>query len=114
MVQDELLQNTDLDELESISVNDEKIEKRRLRPLASFLDFDVSHRPTQAKDRISKHRVCRGIVLGVVLIALGLVSELGVWGESSMFSKIDNLPLPATAGTFSASWLLSDWGCSSS
>lgn len=105
MVQDELLQNTDLDELESISVNDEKIEKRRLRPLASFLDFDVSHRPTQAKDRISKHRVCRGIVLGVVLIALGLVSELGVWGESSMFSKIDNLPLPATAGTFSASWL---------
>ncbi len=58
MVQDELLQNTDLDELESLSVSEEKIETRRLRPLASFLDFDVSRRPTQAGERPGIQKTC--------------------------------------------------------
>lgn len=104
MVQDELLQNTDLDELESLSVSEEKIETRRLRPLASFLDFDVSRRPTQAKDRVSKKRVYWGIGLGLALIGLGFMADFNTAGDS-LFSKVDNLPLPATDNTLSASWL---------
>lgn len=104
MVQDELIQTTDLDELEGFSINEEKIEKRRLRPLASFLDFDVSRRPTQAKDRVSKKRVYWGIFLGVLLIALGLIADLGSV-NNSLFSQADNLPLPVTNNSFSASWL---------
>lgn len=103
MEQNELLENTDLDELESLSVDEEKVETRRLRPLASFLEFDVSHRPTQAKDRVSKHNVYIGIFLGVVLIALGFLSDFGAV-DNSLFTKIDSLPLPAV-NSFPASWL---------
>ena len=104
MVQDELLQNTDLDELESLSVSEEKIETRRLRPLASFLDFDVSRRPTQAKDRVSKKRVYWGIGLGILLIGLGVAADFTTT-DDSLFSRFDNLPLPATNNTLPASWL---------
>ena len=69
MVQDALMESDavseTLDEMEEISRNEKKFEKRRLRPLASFLDFDVSRRPTQAQDRVSKKRVFFGIFLGI-------------------------------------------------
>ncbi|MBR1777447.1 MAG: hypothetical protein IJ752_02530 [Alphaproteobacteria bacterium] len=103
MVQTELMENTDLDELESLSVNEERIETRRLRPLASFLEFDVSRRPTQAKDRVSKKNVYIGISLGVVLIALGFLGDFG-GVDNSLFAKVDSSPLPVTSSFFS-SWL---------
>ena len=92
MVQDELSQNTDLDELENLSDNEEKIEKRRLRPLSTFFELDVSHRPTQAKDRISKKRIWRGVFLGFLLILLGFVSDFENTNDF-MFSQIDTFPL---------------------
>ena len=105
MDQENFTQNSDLDELESLSVNEEKVEKRRLRPLASFLEFDLSHRPTQAKDRISKKRVGRGIALGIVLIALGFAADFEIANKSSLFSGFDELALPTAGGTLSAAWL---------
>lgn len=104
MLQKELLENSDLDELEGLSVNEEKIETRRLRPLASFLDFDVSRRPTQAKDRVSKRKVYTGIALGIALIALGFLGNFGTI-DNSLFAGKDS-PLPSeSANVFSASWL---------
>lgn len=103
MVQDELLQDTDLDELESLSVSEEKIETRRLRPMASFLDFDISRRPTQAKDRISKKRVFWGIGLGILLIGLGFMTNFDITGDS-LFSKLDNTSLSTAHNALSASW----------
>ncbi|MBR4126995.1 MAG: hypothetical protein IKR09_05435 [Alphaproteobacteria bacterium] len=104
MLQKELLENSDLDELEGLSVNEEKIETRRLRPLASFLDFDVSRRPTQAKDRVSKRKVYTGIALGITLIALGFLGNFGTI-DNSLFAGKDS-PLPSeSANVFSASWL---------
>ncbi len=104
MVQDELSQNTDLDELENLSDNEEKIEKRRLRPLSTFFELDVSHRPTQAKDRISKKRIWRGVFLGFLLILLGFVSDFENTNDF-MFSQIDTFPLTNKGNSFSASWL---------
>ena len=103
MTQTELIKNTDLDELESLSVNEEKIETRRLRPLASFMEFDVSRRPTQAKDRVSKKSVYIGILLGIVLIALGFLGDFGSV-DHSLFGTADSLPLPVTSSVSSA-WL---------
>jgi len=104
MVQDELLENTDLDELESLSVSEEKIETRRLRPLASFLDFDISRRPTQAKDRISRRNIYIGISLGITLIVLGVLGNFGTISNPS-FINDSSLPLPAASNFFPASWL---------
>ena len=104
MLQNELMENTDVDELESLSDSEEQIETRRLRPLASFLEFDVSQRPTQAKDRISKKNVYFGIFLGIVLIVLGFLGNIGSF-DNALFSETAPLPQSATAGSFSASWL---------
>lgn len=105
MDQENLTQNSDLDELESLSVNEEKVEKRRLRPLASFLEFDLSHRPTQAKDRISKKRVGRGIALGVLLIVLGFAADFEIANKNSLFSGFDESAASTAGGTLSAAWL---------
>ena len=106
MVQDALMENDGvsetLDEMEEISRNEKKFEKRRLRPLASFLDFDVSHRPTQAQDRISKKRVYFGIFLGILLIALGLISNVSSEADP-LFAKSQKVTL--SDNIFSASWL---------
>ena len=104
MFQKELLENSDLDELEGLSVNEEKIETRRLRPLASFLDFDVSHRPTQAKDRVSKRKVYTGIALGIALIALGFLGNFGTV-DNSLFAGKDSPLSSDSTNVFSASWL---------
>lgn len=104
MVQDEISQNTDLDDIEDLSITEEIVETRRLRPLASSLEFDVSRRPTQAKDRIAKRRVYSGVFLGLCLIVLGLAFNFGN-RKYALFDTFDNLPLPATDNTFSASWL---------
>lgn len=107
MDQNELTQDadvTELDELESISENEEKIERRRLRPLSSFLEFDVSHRPTQAKDRVAKKRVYMGIALGIILIALGLIGNFK-GSEFSLFGMAEELPETTVHRTFSAAWL---------
>ena len=103
MGQNELLENTDLDELESLSVDEEQVETRRLRPLASFLEFDVSRRPTQAKDRVSKKSVYIGTALGIALIALGFLGDFASV-DNSLFTKVDSHPLPVVS-SFSASWL---------
>ena len=103
MTQNELLESTDLDELESLSVSEEKIETRRLRPLASFLEFDISRRPTQAKDRISKKNIYIGVILGISLIALGFLGDFGAV-ENTLFSKFDAGSSVET-GSFSAAWL---------
>lgn len=103
MVQDELMENTDLDELESFSDNEEKIETRRLRPLASFLEFDVSRRPTQAKDRVSKRNIYIGIALGIALIALGFLGNFGAV-DNSLFAKIESSS-SSDVSSFSAAWL---------
>lgn len=106
MVQDALMENDcvseTLDEMEEISRNEKKFEKRRLRPLASFLDFDVSHRPTQAQDRISKKRVYFGIFLGILLIVLGLMSNVSSEADP-LFAKSQKVTL--SDNIFSASWL---------
>lgn len=73
MVQEDTSPVNDLDEIEGLNLNNGKIEKRRLRPLTSFLDFDLSHRPTQAKDRISKKRVWFGLTVGILMIAMGVL-----------------------------------------
>lgn len=104
MTQNELLESTELDELESLSVSEEKIETRRLRPLTSFLEFDISHRPTQAKDRISKKNICIGVLLGISLIVLGFLGDFGTV-DNSLFSKVDSLSLPVNSNSFSAAWL---------
>ena len=104
MVQDELLENTNLDELESLSDNEEAIETRRLRPLSSFLEFDVSRRPTQAKDRVSKRNIYLGILLGIILIALGFLGDFGTV-DNSLFSKIESSDSSNVASSFSAAWL---------
>ncbi|MBO4521265.1 MAG: hypothetical protein J5787_08685 [Alphaproteobacteria bacterium] len=105
MVQNELLENSDLDDLESLSVSDEKIETRRLRPLASFFDFDVSIRPTQAKDRISRRNIYIGILLGIALIALGFLSDFGAV-DDSLFAKDALLSADTVvSSSFSAAWL---------
>lgn len=109
MVQEVLLEDPGvsetLDEMESLAANEKKFEKRRLRPLASYLDFDVSHRPTQAQDRVSKKRVYIGIALGVFLILLGFVSNFTLQKTPHLFGASDPLPLPAFTSTFSASWI---------
>ena len=104
MVQNKLLESADLDEIEGLSVSEEKIETRRLRPLASFLDFDVSHRPTQAKDRISKRNVYIGIFFGILLIALGFLGDFNIVNDS-LFGQADALSSSTTVNSFSASWL---------
>ena len=109
MVQNELLENPDLDELEDLSVNEEKIETRRLRPLASFLDFDVSRRPTQAKDRISRQNIYIGILLGAMLIVLGFLGDFGTV-DDSLFAKDSSLPVPVASSSFSAAWLFAALG----
>lgn len=104
MLQNEPLKNTDLDELEGLSVNEEIVEKRRLRPLCSFLEFDLSRRPTQAKDRISKKNVFTGVIIGLLLIALGFLGDFSVKG-SSLFGQ-NALSSPSDIpSSFSASWL---------
>ena len=104
MVQDELLENTNLDELESLSDSEETIETRRLRPLASFLEFDVSRRPTQAKDRVSKRNIYFGILVGIALIALGFLGDFGTV-NNSLFSKIESSTSSSAVSSFSAAWL---------
>ena len=106
MVQDALMEDAGvsetLDEMEEISRNEKKYEKRRLRPLASFLDFDVSHRPTQAQDRISKKRVYVGILLGILLIVLGFLSNVSSEADP-LISQEQKIAL--SDNVFSASWL---------
>ncbi len=104
MVQNEILKNADLDELEGLSVNEEKFETRRLRPLASFLDFDVSHRPTEAKDRVSKKKVYTGIAAGIILIVLGFLSNFGAV-DNALFAGTDFSLSSDDISVFSASWL---------
>lgn len=109
MVQEVLLEDPGvsetLDEMESLAANGKKFEKRRLRPLASHLDFDVSHRPTQAQDRVSKKRVYIGIALGIFLILLGFVSNFTLQNTPRLFGSSDPLPLPGFTSTLSASWI---------
>ena len=106
MVQDALMEDAGvsetLDEMEEISRNEKKYEKRRLRPLASFLDFDVSHRPTQAQDRISKKRVYVGILLGILVIVLGFLSNVSSEADP-LISQEQKIAL--SDNVFSASWL---------
>ena len=104
MLQNEMLKNTDLDELEGLSANGEIIETRRLRPLTSFLDFDVSRRPTQAKDRVSKSKVCAGVIAGIVLIVLGFIGDFGFVGDA-LFPGKEAALSSDDAGVLSASWL---------
>ena len=108
MVQEVLMEDPGisetLDEMEKISANEKKYEKRRLRPLASFLSFDLSHRPTQAQDRISKKRVYIGIGLGIFLILLGFVSKIKFQNAPNLFD-MGQLSAASTTSSFGASWI---------
>ncbi len=103
MVQEDTSPVNDLDEIEGLNLNNGKIEKRRLRPLTSFLDFDLSHRPTQAKDRISKKRVWFGLTVGILMIAMGVLVN---FKSPASFLNIPADDAPVSLKTaFSASWL---------
>ena len=103
MVQEDTSPVNDLDEIEGLDLNNGKIEKRRLRPLTSFLDFDLSHRPTQAKDRISKKRVWFGLTVGILMIAMGVLVN---FKSPASFLNIPADDAPVSLKTaFSASWL---------
>ena len=103
MVQEDNSPVNDLDEIEGLSLSNEKIEKRRLRPLTSSLDFDLSHRPTQARDRVSKKRVWAGLFLGFLMIGMGLLVN---FTSPSSFLDIPDTNAPISMMTaFSASWL---------
>lgn len=103
MVQEDNSPVNDLDEIEGLSLSNEKIEKRRLRPLTSSLDFDLSHRPTQARDRVSKKRVWAGIFFGFLMIGMGLLVN---FTSPSSFLDIPDTNAPISMMTaFSASWL---------
>ncbi len=103
MIEDELAQNMDLDELESLSINEEIVEKRRIRPLASFLEFDLSNRPSLAKDRISKKRVYFGIFIGFMLIVLGVMPEIFT-SNHFISSQFEKTAVPNELSAFSASF----------
>lgn len=108
MVQDALMEDAGvsgtLDEMEQISLNEKTFEKRRLRPLTHFLDFDISKRPTQAQDRVSKVRVYTGIAAGVFLIVLGLASNISFTDTTPLISA-ETQAAASQEGGFSASWL---------
>ena len=99
------IQDSDLDEIDSLQVIDrQKVEKRRLRPLTSYLDFDVTHRPTSARDRVSGKRVAVGFALGLFLIAVGFATELTRIDEDFL-GLIKDSSGDSVPGGFSASWL---------
>ncbi len=103
MVHEDTSPVNDLDEIEGLNLHSGKIEKRRLRPLTSSLDFDLSHRPTQARDRISKARVCFGLAVGILMIAMGVLVN---FKTPSSFLDIPADDAPVSLKTaFSASWL---------
>ena len=103
MIQENNSPVNDLNEIEGLSLSDEKVEKRRLRPLTSFLEFDLSHRPTQARDRISKKRVYLGFAVGLLIIGLGLLVNVN---SAQSFLDFPDASAPISLKTaFSASWL---------
>lgn len=100
------IQDSELDEIDSLQVFDErKVEKRRLRPLTSHLDFDVTHRPTSARDRVSKKRVITGFLFGLFLIVVGFAAELSHVDEDFFGILSDAGSETAEPGWLSAAWL---------
>ena len=107
MVQEMSLTEVDpkkIDEMEELPEEERTYETRLLRPLASFLELDVSRRPCQAWDRVSTARVYIGVFLGLLLICLGVLSNMTLTVESSDSLVLQQaLPLPKGSGTFNTS-----------
>lgn len=92
------------EEIDCLNISNltEHIEKKRLRPLTSFLNFDVSNRPSQAKDYISKGRVLFGISIGLFLIGLGFLTNIHI---GDIIKPELQQGVVEKSSSFSASWL---------
>lgn len=92
------------EEIDCLNISNlaEHIEKKRLRPLTSFLNFDVSNRPSQAKDYISKGRFLFGVSIGLFLIGLGFLTNIHI---GDIIQNEVQTGIAEKTSSFSASWL---------